>query len=445
MEILLFDRNDEYCVVVMTSCSDIEDHDNHEEVEIPWIEDGTSQRLPGGGNGTASGDDDDENDEEEGGENFGADMFGADTEPYSEFFLRLGCEDGDGDDDEDDGDENKGPVSSVLGEQPKQNDDEGFQEHSRRRLPPPITMTLRGKKPRMPQFLTSTGLTLWEGSRTLAHYLYYNTDVWMNDNRRWRTTTTTMTAADQTGSVISVVELGAGLGVCGIVAYSILMSHISCIASNSSWTDCHRPSSSQEPNIVPYVILTDGDTATLQNMRENVRLNVNTGRLPQKNSALKDDSMIQQQPSPRIICKQLLWGSDFVPAFRKQYGPAATSRNNNKRGVDGETAEDVNQENKDDDDDNRFDIVMAADVVYGVENLQPLMETVVGLLRSGNIESRSGIFILSYVFRTVPIKMVIKCAQDHGMTCVERPPPSSQDPDASEINTNGVYIFRWAV
>jgi hypothetical protein len=120
-----------------------------------------------------------------------------------------------------------------------------------------ICVSVTGIKAKYPMFLQSTGLTLWKSSKTLCSHLCSNSNI-VRDK--------------------SVIELGAGLGLAGIVAQKL---------------------GAQK------VVLTDGDTDTLDNMRENVSTNIET------HDGEENDS---------IICKQLLWGRN-VEDFREKWAP----------------------------------------------------------------------------------------------------------------------------
>ena len=118
-----------------------------------------------------------------------------------------------------------------------------------------IPITLVGYKAENGQTLNSTGLTLWRASHVLCDYL-------MNGQKFIQHKT--------------VLELGAGLGVCGILAHKLGASH---------------------------VVLTDGDTDTLKALRNNVASNV-----------ILDTNESCSVP-PKVLCKQLRWGrniQDFI-------------------------------------------------------------------------------------------------------------------------------------
>jgi len=101
----------------------------------------------------------------------------------------------------------------------------------------------------------STGVTLWQAAPRLADFLKQNSDILCKGK--------------------SVLELGAGLGLCGTVA-------------------CYIGAKS--------VIMTDGDTKTLKGMRANVKHNCDN------------------DVGDRIQCKQLLWGSPHMNTFLEENG-----------------------------------------------------------------------------------------------------------------------------
>lgn len=197
-----------------------------------------------------------------------------------------------------------------------------------------ITLTLSGIKAKFPHLLQSTGLTLWEGSEKLCKYLCDHPQV-VKDK--------------------SVVELGAGLGLCGIVA--------------------HKHGARQ-------VILTDGDTDTLGNMRSNIASNISDAG-----------------GAASIFCKQLLWGKN-VEAFREKWAQ-----------------------------EHGFDVVMGGDIAYAQESLEILFETALELLS----EKPGSVFLLSFVFRGgVTVDSVAAAAKRHELEW-KRPEDS---------DTEGVYVFR---
>lgn len=112
-------------------------------------------------------------------------------------------------------------------------------------------ITLRGHE----EINNSTGLSMWLGSELLAKYILDNPRIIQGGN---------------------VVELGAGLGLCGIVSHLIGAKN---------------------------VILTDGDVHVLSNLRFNVEQNVD-----------------KLSFNHTVSCPQLIWGEQDLTQFKRRYG-----------------------------------------------------------------------------------------------------------------------------
>ena len=121
---------------------------------------------------------------------------------------------------------------------------------------------------------------------------------------------------------LRVLEVGSGLGRCGLLAH-----HLS-----------HKDSTT--------TVLTDGDTDTLKQLRENV-----------KNNTKDDDN---------ISCKQLLWGKEHAKRFRSQQ---PEERN--------------------------FHLILGSDLLYVNSVIRPLFETV-GILLDDTEESK---FLMAHCSR----------------------------------------------
>lgn len=161
-----------------------------------------------------------------------------------------------------------------------------------------IEIELRGFKNESDQIWKSTGLTLWRASEHLCDYLVNHTELLKNKR---------------------ILELGAGLGLCGILAH-----HLSSFRDSGSCSDSNDEDS--------LVMLTDGDTDVLAHLRDNVKKNANT-------------------ELGHISCHQLLWGSETSKSFLENHCNRKT-----------------------------FDVLLAADIVYSPVIIQPLWETVKTLL-----------------------------------------------------------------
>lgn len=159
----------------------------------------------------------------------------------------------------------------------------------------------------------STGVTLWGAAPRLSTYM-------MNH----------LTKQIQGAKV---AELGAGLGLPGIVAY-----HLGA----------------------KQVVLTDLDTHAMQKMRENVQMNCSNN----------------EDEDKTIVCQQLKWGNVSTDhPFLQKHG--------------------------------LFDLVLAADVIYVPESIDPLFDTATMLLVEG------GKFLLCWITRwnNVPEDLVLGAAE----------------------------------
>ena len=154
------------------------------------------------------------------------------------------------------------------------------------------TIRLKGFKLDSNETAQSTGVTMWKAAPRLADFLQSNPELCKGK---------------------SVLELGAGLGLVGMTA--LLQGAES-------------------------VVMTDGDSQTLAQMRLNVKDNCSADECE------------------TISCRQLLWGSPQMDVFEKQCG--------------------------------RFSTILGADVIYTAESIEPLFDTVACLL-----DKPRGKFVLS--------------------------------------------------
>lgn len=181
----------------------------------------------------------------------------------------------------------------------------------------PIDIVLRGYHADSEQTWNSTGLTLWRSSHHLCEYLVRQREILKPNGR--------------------ILELGSGLGRCGILA--------------------HKLSPTSE------VFLTDGDTDTLAQLRDNVRRNTHS--------------------EGNISCHQLLWGSETSESFLKQHG--------------GE----------------KFDVLLGSDLVYVTGVVPALWETVRVLL-----SKNGGVFVMAHCSRRegndVTIDFVLEASEKAG-------------------------------
>uniref|UniRef100_A0AAV1U385 Uncharacterized protein n=1 Tax=Peronospora matthiolae TaxID=2874970 RepID=A0AAV1U385_9STRA len=194
----------------------------------------------------------------------------------------------------------------------------------------PIVIRLNGLRRDIGQTLQSTGLTLWRAGDFLSMYIYEHRGRFAGK---------------------SVIELGSGLGLIGILA--------------SYLTD-------------QQVVITDGDDDTIELLVANCQLN---------------------KVEERVQCRKLLWGVDL---------------------------DHVND---------KFDIVLGADVIYEQEHVVSLFETAKHLLKpgrcsvDGNCKAASE-FLLAYTKRNVSIDYVLETAKSFGFEWEE------------PLTDEGIYTFR---
>mmetsp|Transcript_10564 Transcript_10564/g.15917 ORF Transcript_10564/g.15917 Transcript_10564/m.15917 type:complete len:330 (+) Transcript_10564:89-1078(+) len=232
-----------------------------------------------------------------------------------------------------------------------------------------ISITLKGFKHEHERIFDSTGLTLWRASKLLCDFMCSNTHY----------------IEDKT-----VLELGAGLGLCGLLAY-----HLNATS----------------------VVMTDGDTDVLAEMRQNVNCNLKTQKeelddMTKKKNVYSqddvdggDDTSVMQASDKVIPCRQLRWGKSYVEKFKSSLEKLSTYKN-------GETG-------------GSFDVIIASDVIYVDYILDDLFDTITALLS----QSQDAKFLLAYARRAVDISLVFECAKKHRLEWTE--------PDGVE----GVYIF----
>lgn len=212
-----------------------------------------------------------------------------------------------------------------------------------------VEINLDGYKANSDEIWQSTGLTIWRASEYLCHYIVKHKDDEDMDLCRKQSS-----AKDKK----RILELGAGLGLVGILA--------------------HRIASPQ-----CEVVLTDGDSEALPHLRENVDAN-------------KDEQ------KGLVQCKQLIWGEETSLEFLE-----------------------LQKQEK-------FDIILASDIVYSPIIIKPLWETIKCLLE------QDGLFVMAYAKRKVPVEIadVLSAATEAGFAYQEC---EESDHEKGVF----VYTFKW--
>ena len=177
---------------------------------------------------------------------------------------------------------------------------------------------------------------MWESSHHLCEYLVDQAD--------------TLLPQDPSAN-LRILEVGSGLGRCGLLAH-----HLS--PENAT------------------TVLTDGDTDTLKQLRENV----------QYNAKVEDEG--------NNLSKQLLWGEKYAQSFLLNEQP---------------------EEN----DERKFDFILGSDLIYVQSVIRPLFETVRILLN----DKKDSKFLMAHCARRegneVDLHMVLDVADKEGFTYEE--------------------------
>ncbi|CAI5731732.1 unnamed protein product [Peronospora destructor] len=193
-----------------------------------------------------------------------------------------------------------------------------------------ITIRLNGLRRDIGQTLQSTGLTLWRAGDFLSDYMSQNRGRFASK---------------------SIIELGSGLGLVGILA--------------SYLTD-------------KQVVITDGDDDTIELLTANCQLN---------------------KVEDRVQCRKLRWGIDLGQI------------------------------------EDKFDVVLGADIIYEQEHVVSLFETAKYLLKPGRHivekgDKAASEFLLAYTKRNVSSDYVLDIAKNFGFEWDE------------PMNDEGIYTFR---
>jgi predicted nicotinamide N-methyase len=212
-----------------------------------------------------------------------------------------------------------------------------------------VHVTVQGFKADSDETWESTGLTLWKATHSLNDYIQKHYHKWQG---------------------YSILELGAGLGVCGILTAKLIMAHqlSSSPSSSSTATATAVPTTS--------ICLTDGDTQALALLRENVKRNGCTR------------STTATTTATTTTVRQLLWGRENAQQFATTPAIAPCGK--------GQPLS--------------YEIILASDIIYAPQVLVPLWETIQVLLAQG------GTFILAFAKRKVPVQVqdVLRTAKEYG-------------------------------
>lgn len=203
-----------------------------------------------------------------------------------------------------------------------------------------ISIQIRGYKTDAEEIWQSTGLTLWRASDYLCEYQVEQYKQLFSSNKR-------------------VLELGAGLGLNGILAWKLMMQQEAKHDINISGDGSRNQAG--EARTGGEVCITDGDSDALVHLRDNVERNRPTS-----------SSSINSHEETMVFAKvhQLIWGKESSEKFLKTIS-----------------------------DNTKYDVLLASDIIYSPVIVEPLWETVQTLLDT------SGVFVMAFARRKVPVSI----------------------------------------
>lgn len=284
-----------------------------------------------------------------------------------------------------------------------------------------------------------TGLTIWRGAEELCRYLWPRRE-------------------ELTG--LRCLELGAGLGLVGLLLARL---DVGCnVVTDGDVPTCDRIASNALRNGLAPASPADEDGAwsaagsgawslSARHFRCCGGEGGGEGGKEGGGASDSDDeggsegnrsdgaSASCAEPAGRaaLSITRLLWcdPSDMAKAHRLAATNALISRGGGEcSGGDGDSGDKDDGEDRGGRDDGKYDLVLAADVVYEVGAVVPLVATVCALLR----RAPSARWLLSFARRNVPVHLVIAEAASKGLSCAKV--------TGFECATSGENIFelRWA-
>jgi predicted nicotinamide N-methyase len=146
------------------------------------------------------------------------------------------------------------------------------------------------------------------------------------------------------------------------------------------------------------VLLTDGDTDALAQLRRNVQANCSAYCDEDKDdNDRNNNNKGHNNSSHDVTCRQLVWGRN-LDNFVSEHGV--------------------------------FDVILGSDIIYVEDIIEPLFETIERIMNPQ--ADADATFILAYARRNVPIDLVLDHAKQRGFECT-RPDESSAE---------GVFCFK---
>lgn len=211
-----------------------------------------------------------------------------------------------------------------------------------------ISLQIKGYKTDAEQVWQSTGLTLWRASHYLCEYQVEHPELFRNTR---------------------VLELGAGLGLNGILAW-----RLSCVGVDTD-DDGEQHHEKSEESTRSEVCITDGDSDALVHLRDNIERN-------RPITTTTDNNDTIATITSKVTCHQLIWGEESSQKFLQHI---AHNR--------------------------KYNVLLASDIIYSPVIVEPLWETVKTLL-----EKEDGVFVMAFARRKVPVSidLVLEKAVEYG-------------------------------
>ncbi|CBN76104.1 conserved unknown protein [Ectocarpus siliculosus] len=200
-----------------------------------------------------------------------------------------------------------------------------------------VCIALAGVNPELGQTLASTGLTVWRAAQEMARFMW--------EHRRWF-------------AGKRVVELGAGLGLCGVLASKL------CIGGTVVITDGGEEFTDSAMDALRANLVKNSCNLLAQSPARNGSNAAVGGR---DATAAAAAAAAAAESEARVALEKLTWGEHEAFLGRNGGGSDRTTDGVN----DGD-----HQEGR-----GGFDFVVAADVIYEEEGVSPLLRTVVDILR----------------------------------------------------------------
>lgn len=243
-----------------------------------------------------------------------------------------------------------------------------------------IHLEIQGFPSDSEQIWNSTGLTLWPSSHYLCEY--------MLESFHEGTLLPTTTSTSQTKLA---VELGSGLGHCGLLLHHLLQT------TRSHQVYSKAGDNNNNDSLAYHIFLTDGDTDALKQLRENVEENI----LVENKQKQSPDGCNNE-----ISCHQLLWGQQGTQTFCHHHlMPLRNEGDNNK--------DDMTKSLSTLGDYQKIQLLFGSDLIYVQNVIEPLFETVRALL-----DPKDGKFLMAHSNRRhgneVTLEMVLEHAQKAG-------------------------------